>query len=85
MVNIVKSGDLHAFMSAQDEIVHFIIERMEVLSENTIRAPSPEIGYVLSRSVMGVIRSMVMEDSPKWNDPLIEEELVQLIKRYISP
>jgi hypothetical protein len=58
---------------------------METLSHDEIRPPSPEMAYVLSRSVMGVIRSMVIEDSQRWGDPLIEEELVQLIRRYISP
>lgn len=84
MVAVFKSGHFNVFMDAQDEIVHYIIHQMERLSHEAIRKPSPEIGYILSRSVMGVIRSMVMEESQRWNDPLIEEELVYLIKRYIS-
>jgi len=85
MIEIFKSGQLNVFMDAQDEIIRYILKRMETLSHDEIRPPSPEMAYVLSRSVMGVIRSMVIEDSQRWGDPLIEEELVQLIRRYISP
>jgi hypothetical protein len=43
-----------------------------------VRPPSPAMMFVVTRAVMGAIRSACLEDSPLLGTPLFEDELERL-------
>jgi hypothetical protein len=45
---------------------------------------SPERVFVLTRAVMGAVRAAVMEESALLSSPLFEDELVRLVRAYVS-
>ncbi|MDB5929368.1 MAG: TetR/AcrR family transcriptional regulator [Polaromonas sp.] len=54
------------------------------LKDPALRPPTPEMMFVATRAVMGVIRSASLEDSPLLGTPEFEDELVRLVMGMIS-
>ncbi len=80
---VFKTGNFKPFIEAQDEVVYFIIEKIQSLNREDIRPLEEMTGYIMSRSLMGVIRSAVLEDSSAWKNPAFEQDLVHMVYQYL--
>jgi AcrR family transcriptional regulator len=66
-------------VQAMDEGAEAIRAALRRLDDPALPAPDDATLYVLSRAVMGVVRSAAVEDSAMIDDPRFEEALVRMV------
>ena len=73
-----RNDDQAAFARALDDMAAFILELLRGLNDPALRAPNEAQVYVLTRAVMGAIRSASLEGSAMLDAPEFKDEMVQL-------
>jgi len=67
---------------AFQQVTEFIQQNRKRLFSVRARQPSATILFVISRAVLGVIRSAIVEESPLLGTAEFEDELVRLVRGY---
>lgn len=67
-----------------DEGARRLTEALQRLADPSLPPPSPVRAYVLTRALLGAVRSAAVEDSPLLDDPAFEDELVHLVTQLLS-
>lgn len=79
LVRIAWRNDDHAaFAQALDDMGAFILELLRSLDAPELRPPNEAQVYVLTRAVMGAIRSASLEGSAMLDAPEFKDEMVKL-------
>jgi AcrR family transcriptional regulator len=73
-----RYGDIDQIIAATRETSERIAVTLTRKRKVGWRAPTPALMFVLSRSILGAIRSAALEDSPLLDGPEFEDELVRL-------
>ncbi len=73
-----RNDDQAAFARALDDMAAFLLELLTSLDDPELRAPSEAQVYVLTRAVMGAIRSASLEASPLLDSAEFKDEMVRL-------
>lgn len=81
---LTKADKMHIFFKAQSEVMDFIISEIRRVNRPDIREPDEITSFVMSRAMLSTIRSAVLEDFKHFNAPQFEDELVRLVKGYIT-
>lgn len=65
-----------------DEVALMLLNASDHNRSDDMREMTPVIAFVLTRAILGAIRSAVMENSPYLETQQFEDELVHLVKQY---
>lgn len=65
-----------------DEVALMLLNASDQNRSDDMREMTPVIAFVLTRAILGAIRSAVMENSPYLETQEFEDELVHLVKQY---
>ncbi|VVE34148.1 TetR family transcriptional regulator [Pandoraea terrae] len=80
MIRLAWQLDHHEnIMQAMREAAEHIAVATSRLDSPALRAPTAATIFVLTRAVMGTLRSAALEDSPLLGTPEFEDELVRLV------
>lgn len=79
MVRMAWRLDHHVNIAqAQREAAEHIAVSLAQIKHRSLRAPNPAMVFIVTRAVLGVIRSASLENSPLLGTPEFEEELVRM-------
>jgi AcrR family transcriptional regulator len=85
MIRLAWQMDHHEMVAqAQREVADKLAIAMTQLRQPGLRAPSPAMLFVATRSVIGVIRSASLENSPLLGTPELEDELVRMVWSLVA-
>jgi AcrR family transcriptional regulator len=85
IIGLLKLENITPFVTAQNELIDFIVSEIGRVSRADIRPLDDVSIFVMSRSLIGTIRSAVMEESDVLLLPTFEDELVRLVQGYLQP
>ncbi len=81
---MLGSGDLNAFLAETSKTAQWLCRESPLAGRPDIRPLDETSIYVLSRALLGVIRSATFERSPLIHEPAFENELVLLLHNYLK-
>jgi AcrR family transcriptional regulator len=81
ILTLIRAGDTRFNGEMMDQIGMLLISAVRAFSP-TACLSMPGV-YVMTRAVMGAVRSAVVEDRDIIDDPAFEEELVQFVLSYL--
>ncbi len=85
MIRLAWRMDRHEQVTqALRESAEHIAVALSQLQDPSLRPPTPAMIFVVTRAVMGTIRSAALEESPLLDTPAFEDELVRLAWGLIS-
>lgn len=80
---VVRSGRIPAAQGELAAVAEEIVVELARLAPPGARSLTRASAFVLTRALLGAIRSAVVEESPLLRDPAFEDELVDLVRRYL--
>lgn len=81
ILTLIRSGDTRFNGQMMDQIGRLLLAAIQTFSPTACLSTAGV--YVMTRAVMGAVRSAVVEDRDIIDDPAFEEELVQFVLSYL--
>jgi AcrR family transcriptional regulator len=85
IIQMIRLNLAPIFLKGVDKIGISVVKEIEAHGKDRVRPLSDAASFVLTRAIMGAIRSAVLEDRSILDSQDFEDELVRLALRFLLP